>query len=63
MFGMISSLCFYGVTLEYATSKGRDLDELNFVFVTTLVYAMVAYFCRELTGEKLLIFPKCNYFS
>jgi UDP-galactose transporter B1 len=50
--GMITSLTFYGVVLEYVTSGGRKLHELSFVFVTTSVYTVTAYIAREIFGEK-----------
>lgn len=58
MSGTIISLVVYGITLEYATSQGRDLDEMTFVFVTTIVYAMIAYVGREITGERPSEIPK-----
>jgi UDP-galactose transporter B1 len=50
--GIMSSLSVYGITLEYATSQGRNLDEFSFVLVTTIVYAFVAYVAREVVDEK-----------
>jgi solute carrier family 35 (UDP-galactose transporter), member B1 len=50
--GMISSLTIYGIALEYATSGGRHLHEISFVFVTTSVYALTAYVAKHLKGEK-----------
>ena len=50
--GMITTLALYGLVLEYATSGGRKLHEVSFVFVTTSIYAITAYVARELFGEK-----------
>lgn len=50
--GMVSSLTMYGVVLEYATSGGRKLHELSFVFVTTSIYSITAFVARSLFGEK-----------
>jgi UDP-galactose transporter B1 len=49
--GMISSLTLYGVVLEYATSGGRKLHEVSFIFVTTSIYAITAYVARGIFGE------------
>jgi len=56
--GMVSSLALYGVALEYATSGGRKLHELSFVFVTTTVYAITAGFMKWLFGEPSADIPK-----
>jgi solute carrier family 35 (UDP-galactose transporter), member B1 len=50
--GMISSLTLYGITLEYATSGGRKLHEISFVFVTCSIYSITAYCCREYFQEN-----------
>jgi UDP-galactose transporter B1 len=50
--GMVSSLTMYGIALEYATSGDRKLHEISFVFVTTSIYSMTAYICREIFQEK-----------
>lgn len=50
--GMVSALTFYGIALEYATSGGRKMHELSFVFVTTTIYSITAYTCREFFQEK-----------
>ena len=55
--GIMSSLGVYGITLEYATSQGRNLDELSFVFATTVVYAIDAYVAREVVDEKASPIP------
>jgi solute carrier family 35 (UDP-galactose transporter), member B1 len=50
--GLVSALTLYGIALEYATSGGRKLHEISFVFVTTSIYAVTAYICREIFQEK-----------
>jgi solute carrier family 35 (UDP-galactose transporter), member B1 len=50
--GMMSSLTIYGIALEYATSGGRKLHELSFVFVTTSIYSSTAFIARWFFGEK-----------
>ena len=50
--GMISTLALYGLVLEYATSGGRKLHEVSFVFVTTSIYAITAFVARDYFGEK-----------
>jgi solute carrier family 35 (UDP-galactose transporter), member B1 len=50
--GMMSSLTLYGIVLEYATSGGRELHELSFVFVTTSIYSITAFVARSAFGEK-----------
>lgn len=50
--GMMSSLTIYGIALEYATSGGRKLHELSFVFVTTSIYSTTAFVARWLFNEK-----------
>ena len=50
--GMISTLTAYGIVLEYVTSGGRKLHEISFLFVTTTIYALTAYFARNIFNEK-----------
>ena len=50
--GMVTSLTLYGLALEYATSGGRKLHELSFVFVTTSIYSLTAFACREYFQEE-----------
>ena len=38
--GMVSSLTFYGLALEYVTIGGKKLHETSFIFVTTFIYTM-----------------------
>ena len=57
-FGMVSSLALYGVVLEYATSGGRRLHELSFVFATTTVYTITAAIAKFVFGEESAQIPK-----
>ena len=50
--GMVSSLTLYGIVLEFATSGGRKLHEISFIFVTTTIYAFTAYIARGFFDEK-----------
>jgi len=50
--GMISTLTAYGIVLEYVTSGGRKLHEISFLFVTTTIYALTAFFARNIFNEK-----------
>jgi solute carrier family 35 (UDP-galactose transporter), member B1 len=50
--GMIASLTLYGIAMEYATSGGRHLHEISFVFVTTSIYSMTAFVAKWVFGEK-----------
>lgn len=60
--GTIVTLSMYGVVLEYATSGGRQLHELSFVFITTCIYTVTAFVMRRVTNEKpVLDLPKVNY--
>lgn len=50
--GIMASFCAYGVLLEYATSAGRTLHELSFLFVTSLLYTATALLGRTVRGES-----------
>ena len=49
--GLMGSGVLFGMILEYATSGGRKLHELSYIFVTSAIYSITARFCRDLTGE------------
>ena len=56
------TLGMYGLALEYATSGGRQLHEVSFVFVTTSIYTVTAWTMRRLMNEKPVTdLPKFNY--
>jgi len=46
------SFIAYGLLLEYATSGGKKLHELSFLFVTSLLYTTAAYLGRTVRGEE-----------
>lgn len=50
--GMLCSLTFYGIVLEYATSGGRKIHEVSFLFITTSIYALTGFVAREMNGDK-----------
>ena len=50
--GMLCSLTFYGIVLEYATSGNRKVHEVSFLFITTSIYAITGFTARELMGHK-----------
>ena len=49
--GIMCSFMAYGLLLEYATSNGKKLHELSFLFVTSLLYTTTAYLGRTVRGE------------
>ena len=60
--GTIVTLGLYGLVLEYATSGGRQLHEVSFVFVTTTIYTITAWTMRRVMNEKPVTeLPKFNY--
>ena len=50
--GLVTSLTLYGIVLEYVTIGGKKLNETSFIFVTTSIYTVTAYFARWIFGEK-----------
>lgn len=50
--GIMFSFIAYGLLLEYATSGGKKLHELSFLFVTSLLYTTAAYLGRTVRGEE-----------
>lgn len=49
--GIMCSFIVYGIVMEYATSGGRELDELSMIFLTSLMYSITAYFGRRVNCE------------
>lgn len=49
--GIMGSFIIYGMVLEYATSGGRKLHELSYIFVTSSIYALTAYVGRLVQCE------------
>lgn len=60
-FGIMGSFVCYGLLLEYATSGGKTLHELSFVFVTSLLYAATASLGRYARGEKPSTIPPAQF--
>ena len=60
-FGIMGSFVCYGLLLEYATSGGKHLHELSFLFVTTLLYTMTASVGRYARAEKPSTIPPAQF--
>jgi len=56
-FGIMGSFVAYGLLLEYATSGGKKLHELSFLFVTSLLYTVTASVGRYARAEKPSTIP------
>mmetsp|Transcript_30415 Transcript_30415/g.61914 ORF Transcript_30415/g.61914 Transcript_30415/m.61914 type:complete len:460 (+) Transcript_30415:58-1437(+) len=50
-FSLMGSGVLFGMIMEYATSGGRKLHELSYIFVTSAIYSVTARVCRDLSGE------------
>lgn len=50
-FGIMASFVIYGLLLEYATSGGRTLHELSFLFITSGLYTLTAAAGRYVRDE------------
>jgi hypothetical protein len=57
---MISFVC-YGLLLEYATSGGRKLHELSFLFVTSALYTLTAAAGRYVRDETPTSIPPARF--
>lgn len=60
-FGIMMSFVSYGYLLEYATSGGRKLHELSFLFVTSLVYTLTAATLRHVRDEVPTDIPRSRF--
>jgi len=60
-FGIMISFCTYGYLLEYATSGGRKLHELSFLFVTSLLYTITAAAGRHVRDEVPTSIPPARF--
>ena len=60
-FGIMGSFVCYGLLLEYATSGGKHLHELSFLFVTSLLYTMTARVGRYARAEKPSTIPPAQF--
>jgi len=60
-FGIMGSFVAYGLLLEYATSGGKHLHELSFLFITSLLYTMTASVGRYVRAEKPSTIPPAQF--
>ncbi len=60
-FGIMLSFVGYGLLLEYATSGGRKLHELSFLFVTSALYTFTAAAGRNVRGEEVTTIPPARF--
>lgn len=60
-FGIMLSFVGYGILLEYATSGGRKLHELSFLFVTSLLYTVTAAAGRYVRDETPTTIPPARF--
>ena len=60
-FGIMGSFVAYGLLLEYATTGGKHLHELSFLFVTSLLYTCTAWFGRYIRAEKPSTIPPAQF--
>lgn len=59
--GIMASFVCYGVLLEYATSGGRKLHELSFLFVTSGLYTITAAAGRYVRDETPTTIPPARF--
>jgi len=59
--GIMGSFVAYGLLLEYATSGGKHLHELSFLFVTSLLYTVTASVGRYIRQEKPSTIPPAQF--
>mmetsp|Transcript_15075 Transcript_15075/g.32711 ORF Transcript_15075/g.32711 Transcript_15075/m.32711 type:complete len:501 (+) Transcript_15075:221-1723(+) len=60
-FGIMGSFVCYGLLLEFATSGGKHLHELSFLFVTSLLYTLTASVGRYARAEKPSTIPPAQF--
>lgn len=59
--GIMASFVCYGLLLEYATSGGRKLHELSFLFVTSGLYTLTAAAGRYVRDETPSTIPPARF--
>jgi UDP-galactose transporter B1 len=59
--GIMASFVVYGLLLEYTTSGGRQLHELSFLFITSLVYTLTAAAGRYVRDETPTSIPPARF--
>ena len=60
-FGIMFSFVAYGLLLEYATSGGRKLHELSFLFVTSVLYTITGAAGRYVRNETPTTIPPARF--
>ena len=60
-FGIMGSFVAYGLLLEYATTGGKHLHELSFLFVTSLLYTCTAWIGRYVRAETPSTIPPAQF--
>eukprot|EP00545_Synedropsis_sp_CCMP1620_P002969 CAMPEP_0119005228 /NCGR_PEP_ID=MMETSP1176-20130426/1598_1 /TAXON_ID=265551 /ORGANISM="Synedropsis recta cf, Strain CCMP1620" /LENGTH=507 /DNA_ID=CAMNT_0006957011 /DNA_START=113 /DNA_END=1636 /DNA_ORIENTATION=+ len=60
-FGIMVSFVCYGLLMEYATSGGRKLHELSFLFVTSGLYTLTAAAGRHVRDETPTSIPPARF--
>jgi len=60
-FGIMGSFVCYGLLLEFATSGGKHLHELSFLFVTSLLYTLTASVGRYVRAEERSTIPPAQF--
>lgn len=60
-FGIMGSFVAYGLLLEYATSGDKQLHELSFLFITSLLYTLTASVGRYARAEKPSTIPPAQF--
>lgn len=60
-FGIMGSFVAYGLLLEYATTGGKHLHELSFLFVTSLLYTCTAWVGRYVRAETPSTIPPAQF--
>ena len=60
-FGIMFSFVAYGLLLEYATTGGRKLHELSFLFVTSCLYTVTAAAGRYVRDETPTTIPPARF--
>jgi len=60
-FGIMFSFVMYGYLLEFATTDGRKLHELSFLFVTSLLYTITAAAGRYVRQEVPSTIPPARF--
>jgi hypothetical protein len=60
-FGIMISFVGYGLLLEYSTSDGRQVHEMSFLFITSLLYTITAAAGRYVRDETPSTIPPARF--